>query len=63
MALDDEVVPICDLEEFSLKLKPDASAIIYKPQYRLPHRYLEHIDNLVTESLNKDYIKLIKSPH
>lgn len=63
VALDKDVVPICDLEEFLVKLKQDTPAIIYKPQYWLPHQYLTHINDWVTESLDKGYIKPIKSAH
>lgn len=58
VALDEDVV-----QEISVKLKTDAPEIICKPQYRLPQWYLTHIDKWVTESLNKGYIKHIKSGH
>src|SRR5678815_3880093 len=63
IALEDDEVPICPLMKFSVTLKDDAPKVLYRPQYRLPHKYIKHIEEWVEDSLHKGYIRPVSSEH
>src|SRR5678816_2680254 len=63
LALDDDAVPVCPLQKFKIELLPDAPKVIFRKQYRLPHRYLQDIDDFTDSALKKGYIKACYSPH
>src|SRR5678815_1400655 len=63
LALDDDAVPVCPLQKFKIELLPDAPKVIFRKQYRLPHRYLQDIDDFTESALKKGYIKAGYSPH
>src|SRR5678816_4281523 len=63
IALDDDAVPVCPLQKFKIELLPDAPKVIFRKQYRLPHKYLQDIDDYTDAALEKGYIKACYSPH
>ena len=63
IALSNDSVGLCTLNKFKLELTPDAPRVIYTPNYRLPHKYQEDINNWVDDCLSKNYIESSTSPH